>query len=415
MNESARAAAKEAAWKPIRMDSGDSMPDEDSLVVEVEQLLRRPPENHDFASLPTRVKERVLARIAEGGNAKPFADAARELRADQALLVKLIQSLPHGRQFDFRKELSITVPSIGRVDRGRLPDAERREIAGFLMRAERLSRCVELRLLTRIAEARAEGDVQGTADLEADLAAERARRANERSLLSGTPVGCLAIGIGANGARAMRIDGRTLPCVYKSKHSEEPRLRAGIQAGTYYRREWLAGQIDRALGLDVVPATVIRDGTDGVGSAQDWQVGDLANRVVGFWDKLDAADAESICVLDALIQNTDRHSGNFLVTPSRRGIAIDNGLGFSLGSDATYSALLANSPEFAVTGRTRRRLTRFLDDDNDDARRELRACFASAFEEDGDLLYEAFMKRVRRLQRGAAVIDVLYNIETNTL
>jgi hypothetical protein len=58
--------------------------------------------------------------------------------------------------------------------------------------------------------------------------------------------------------------------IYKPKAGEEPDIRTYIPEGTYYLRECAAYEVDKLLGLGLVPPTVVRDEgvSEGVGSVQ---------------------------------------------------------------------------------------------------------------------------------------------------
>ncbi|WP_461030253.1 protein kinase family protein, partial [Streptomyces sparsus] len=64
-------------------------------------------------------------------------------------------------------------------------------------------------------------------------------------------------------------DGESLPCVYKPTAGERPLW--DFPDGTLARREVAAFEVCRALGWDLVPHTVLRDGPYGEGMCQQWQ------------------------------------------------------------------------------------------------------------------------------------------------
>ena len=66
--------------------------------------------------------------------------------------------------------------------------------------------------------------------------------------------------------------------IYKPRSGEANRpgckgLLPGIEAGTYFGRAWLAFMIDRSLGSKFVLPTVLRRGSEGPGSVQEWASG----------------------------------------------------------------------------------------------------------------------------------------------
>lgn len=101
---------------------------------------------------------------------------------------------------------------------------------------------------------------------------------------------------GANNSHIVRFDerGRKFNGIYKSSSGEANRpgckgLLPGIEAGTYYGREFLAFMVDRAIKSRFVPPTVLRREKEGIGSVQEWvedapsllEAGDLARRLDG--------------------------------------------------------------------------------------------------------------------------------------
>ena len=124
-----------------------------------------------------------------------------------------------------------------------------------------------------------------------------------------------------------------MPAVYKPRNRDMAGLRDGVPSDSYGMREWLAGQIDRALQIDVIPTTVVRDGPDGFGSVQDWKVGKMA--VTVDWKKEgDLKGLRDTAFDDVVKGNTDRHDGNFLIGPDGQVHAIDHGLILDSSSDS---------------------------------------------------------------------------------
>lgn len=94
-----------------------------------------------------------------------------------------------------------------------------------------------------------------------------------------------------------------------------------------YRREVAAFELATALGWDLVPATVGRDGPFGVGSVQWFVDADYEQHHFtlvedpGFHDQL-----RRVCAFDIVANSTDRKGGHVLVDPDGHLWAIDNGL-----------------------------------------------------------------------------------------
>ena len=145
----------------------------------------------------------------------------------------------------------------------------------------------------------------------------------------------------ATAPMVVSFEGRAMPALYKAEAREIESdkafekeygrgVRPGIESGSSPSREWLAYQIDKALQLDVVPATVVRTGPEGRGSFQDWRVS--ASLKEKPWVKMTREDEQfrgemaKIALLDLVAENSDRHCSNFVQTPDGKLVAIDNGL-----------------------------------------------------------------------------------------
>jgi hypothetical protein len=98
------------------------------------------------------------------------------------------------------------------------------------------------------------------------------------------------------------------------------------RAASLAEREVLSSRIDRAIGLNVAPKTVMIRLADGsVGSAQEWVTDGQVPHNFSNFDKTQIA---KIGILDAVIGNTDRHPANLLQEPNGRVRAIDHGYVF---------------------------------------------------------------------------------------
>jgi len=114
--------------------------------------------------------------------------------------------------------------------------------------------------------------------------------------------------------------------VYKPRRGEAPLY--DFPEGTLYKRERAAYIISAALGWDLVPPTVIRDGPYGVGTVQLFVDADTNAHYFTFGEG--APDvARRICLFDCIINNTDRKAGHILLATDGRVWAIDHGLTFS--------------------------------------------------------------------------------------
>lgn len=97
---------------------------------------------------------------------------------------------------------------------------------------------------------------------------------------------------------------------------------------TGYLREWLAGFIAKAMDSEVVPPTVIREINGAIGSVQ-LKVEGQPVCVFGGEEWLENAkvkDLREVAVLDYILENGDRHDGNYFIKPGGAVRAIDHGL-----------------------------------------------------------------------------------------
>ena len=148
------------------------------------------------------------------------------------------------------------------------------------------------------------------------------------------------LGGGVNDSQKVHIGGDG-DGVYKPMSGEyKPgELRKSIP-GNYAGREVAASIVDKELGLNIVPETVMKNGPVGPGSVQKW----IRAKETSGLDLVAAAKDETarwmmknartdLTAFDILIGNTDRHLGNMLWKVNKKGqvksiAAIDNGLAF---------------------------------------------------------------------------------------
>lgn len=109
-------------------------------------------------------------------------------------------------------------------------------------------------------------------------------------------------------------------------------LRENIKKGTYFKRERAAYLVDRFLGFNLVPPTVIREIDGEVGSMQQFIPDSKTGKEVPYYERdKDILQQQLIklWIFDYIIYNSDRHDGNFLVKSKENKLyAIDNGLSF---------------------------------------------------------------------------------------
>lgn len=132
------------------------------------------------------------------------------------------------------------------------------------------------------------------------------------------------LGGGCNGSYWIRMEnGDEIEGVWKPAHEEHSGLRSNVEGGSYYLREAVAWEIDKAMDLGLIPPTVIQQ-IEGVwGSVQEF-AGDAYTTDEKSLEDTDAIYGAS--VFDFLTLNTDRHNNNFMITEDGEPILIDNGL-----------------------------------------------------------------------------------------
>jgi uncharacterized repeat protein (TIGR03843 family) len=122
-------------------------------------------------------------------------------------------------------------------------------------------------------------------------------------------------------------DGKRAECVYKPVAGERPLW--DFPDGTLAQREVAAYEVSRALGWDLVPPTVLREGPFGAGMCQLWV--DVADSVdLADLARSDHPDLRRMAVLDVVINNADRKGGHLLPTPDGRVRGVDHGVCFSV-------------------------------------------------------------------------------------
>lgn len=140
-------------------------------------------------------------------------------------------------------------------------------------------------------------------------------------------------------------------CVYKPVSGERPLW--DFPEGTLAAREVAAYVVSEALGWDVVPATLLREGPLGPGMVQVWREPDPSQDPVdvvpmdatpeGYLHVLDAVDAAErpvslvhedsrplrrMAVFDAVINNADRKGGHVLAMTDGHRYGVDHGVSF---------------------------------------------------------------------------------------
>ena len=183
-----------------------------------------------------------------------------------------------------------------------------------------------------------------------------------------------------------------IPAVYKPQRGESPLW--DFEWGTLCKRELAAFLVSRTLGWDLVPPTVLRTASHGLGSIQFYVDHDADAHY--FTIQSDARYAEALrrlTLFDAIINNADRKSGHCLVGREQRLWAIDHGLTFH--TDYKVRTVL-----WEFSGEP---VDRLLLDDLDDLRMQLVGRGSELTQELSALLSDAerraFLLRVQSLLR----------------
>jgi uncharacterized repeat protein (TIGR03843 family) len=175
---------------------------------------------------------------------------------------------------------------------------------------------------------------------------------------------------------------RSAKAIYKPLRGERPLW--DFEPGLH-RREVAAYHLSEAMGIDLVPPTVLRDGPLGEGSVQWFVHADHQQHYFTIHEtRDDLHDAlRAVAAFDLVANNTDRKSGHVLIDAEDHIWGIDHGLCFATDFKIrTVVWEFGGEPIPESLVRSVRRLTRsvpleiaaLLDDDEVEAMRE-RACW----------------------------------------
>jgi uncharacterized repeat protein (TIGR03843 family) len=117
-----------------------------------------------------------------------------------------------------------------------------------------------------------------------------------------------------------------LPAIYKPRRGERPLW--DFPDGTLYKREHASYLTSETLGWGLVPPTVARDGSHGVGSVQFYIDHDPNVNYFSFDDTLTPQLAR-LCLFDVLVNNADRKGGHCLLDANNQLWGIDHGITFN--------------------------------------------------------------------------------------
>ena len=132
-----------------------------------------------------------------------------------------------------------------------------------------------------------------------------------------------------------RLGSQEVKVIYKPVAGERPLW--DFPDGNLAQRERAAYLLSEALGLHIVPFTILREGPFGVGSVQEWIEMDEEFDVVAF-ASADTQELRKMVLLDAIINNTDRKYGHILVDSQGSVFGCDHGVTFH--SDPKLRTLL---------------------------------------------------------------------------
>ncbi len=126
-------------------------------------------------------------------------------------------------------------------------------------------------------------------------------------------------------ARATSGDDQIL-AVYKPRRGEMPLW--DFAEGTLCRREVAAYVVARELGWPNVPPTVLREGPEGLGSAQLFVEFDPSQHYFTL-EGTHAAEFRRVALFDMVVNNADRKGGHCLLAPDGTIWVVDHGVCFS--------------------------------------------------------------------------------------
>ena len=148
-------------------------------------------------------------------------------------------------------------------------------------------------------------------------------------LRRGRIVECGLIPWGSNYTFLVTMDVRQsapLLGVYKPRRGEAPLW--DFPDGTLYKREYAAFLLSEALGWQLVPPTVIRDGPKGIGTVQLFIHHQQEDADYFALRDQHAHEMKTMAVFDMIANNTDRKAGHCLRGEGGRIWGIDHGLTF---------------------------------------------------------------------------------------
>lgn len=120
-------------------------------------------------------------------------------------------------------------------------------------------------------------------------------------------------------------EGQIVPAVYKPSKGEQPLW--DFEDNTLALREVAAYIVSKALGFDLVPFTILRDGPFGPGSLQQFIEYDPHHHYFNFTDE-EKTLLKPVALFDLLCNNADRKGSHIFFDAAHKLWAIDHGLCF---------------------------------------------------------------------------------------
>ena len=126
----------------------------------------------------------------------------------------------------------------------------------------------------------------------------------------------------------LTLDDSSMRAIYKPLRGERPLW--DFPPGLY-KREIAAYRLSAAMGFDLVPLTIERDGPGGIGSLQAFVEADFSEHYLTLYPERPELHDQfrRLAAFDIVANNTDRKSGHCLIDTADHVWAIDNGLCFS--------------------------------------------------------------------------------------
>lgn len=133
--------------------------------------------------------------------------------------------------------------------------------------------------------------------------------------------------LGSNYTFLVKIEheGNETLAIYKPRDGEAPLW--DFPNGTLYKREYAAYLLSDALGWDIVPFTIIRDGPYGIGSVQQFIDHDPRENYYTLTPE-HAAQLQVVCCFDLIANSTDRKANHLIQDNDGKLWSIDHGLTF---------------------------------------------------------------------------------------